>query len=91
MHARVRDRGARAVSWLRGHDPGLAATRRAGRTAIVMPGLLALGTEVLHSPATANPGAFGAFAMLLMVEFGGPMAAVACGRSWGWPWRGCCW
>ena len=73
MHAQVRDRGARALSWLRGHDPGLAATRRAGRTAIVMPGLLAFGDQVLHEPAAATFGAFGSFAMLLMVEYGGPM------------------
>ncbi|MFC1402089.1 MULTISPECIES: FUSC family protein [Streptacidiphilus] len=64
---------ARAVRWLRAHDPGLAALRRAGRTAIVMPALFALCTQVLHSPAMASFAAFGSFSMLLLVEFTGPM------------------
>jgi len=32
----------RVRSWLRAHDPELAATRRAGRAALVMPALFAL-------------------------------------------------
>lgn len=64
---------ARAVQWLRAHDPGLAAIRRAGRTAIVMPALFALCTQVLHSTAMASFAAFGSFSMLLLVEFTGPM------------------
>jgi len=61
------------LSWLRRHDPGLAATRRAGRTAIVMPALFALCTQVLHSATMASFAAFGSFSMLLLVEFTGPM------------------
>jgi uncharacterized membrane protein YccC len=61
------------MAWLRGHDPGLAATRRAGRTALVMPALFALCSEVFHSPAMASFAAFGSFAMLLLVEFTGTM------------------
>ncbi|WP_084724790.1 FUSC family protein [Streptacidiphilus melanogenes] len=65
--------GSRLLSWLRTHDPGLAATRRAGRTAIVMPALFALCTQVLHAPATASFAAFGSFSMLLLVDYSGPM------------------
>ncbi|MFI6598594.1 FUSC family protein [Nonomuraea sp. NPDC050536] len=61
------------AAWLRRRDPGLAATRRAGRTAVVMPSLFALCTQVFHAPAMATFAAFGAFAMLLLVEFPGPM------------------
>lgn len=72
---RVRDREWRstASAWLRSHDPGLAATRRAGRAAIVASGLFALSMQVIHSSATAYYAAFGCFSMLLFVEFTGPM------------------
>ena len=66
-------RAARWVTWLRGQDPDLAATRRAARTALVMPALFALCTEVLHSPAMASYAAFGSFSMLLLVDYSGPM------------------
>ncbi|MFM9700412.1 FUSC family protein [Streptomyces europaeiscabiei] len=69
-----RFRPERAVSWLRDHDPELAATRRAGRTAIVMPALFALCSEVIGSPTMATFAAFGSFSMLLLVEFTGPIA-----------------
>ncbi|MBF9066982.1 FUSC family protein [Streptacidiphilus sp. NEAU-YB345] len=61
------------LGWLRTHDPGLVATRRAGRTAVVMPALFALCTQVLHSPTMASFAAFGSFSMLLLVDFSGPM------------------
>ncbi|MFI0942986.1 FUSC family protein [Streptomyces sp. NPDC021020] len=64
---------ARALAWLRGRDPGLAATRRAGRGAIVMPGLFALCSQVIGSREMASFAAFGAFAMLLLVDFDGPL------------------
>jgi len=73
MQAPSRIAPERAAQWLRAHDPGLAALRRAGRTAIVMPALFALCTQVLHSPAMASFAAFGSFSMLLLVEFTGPM------------------
>jgi uncharacterized membrane protein YccC len=63
--------GRRVVGWLRARDPGLAATRRAARTAIVMPVLFAFCARVLHAPAVATFAAFGAFAMLLLVDFQG--------------------
>ena len=61
------------LSWLRARDAGLAALRRATRTAIVMPLLFALGTQVLHNANVATFAAFGSFAMLLLADFGGPM------------------
>ncbi|MFD1276829.1 hypothetical protein ACFQ51_48790 [Streptomyces kaempferi] len=63
----------RTLSWLRAHDPELAATRRAVRTAIVMPALFALCGQVIGSPTTATYAAFGSFSMLLLVDFTGPM------------------
>lgn len=62
-----------ALSWLRAHDPELAATRRALRTAIVMPALFALCGQLIGSPTTATYAAFGSFSMLLLVDFTGPM------------------
>ncbi|MFD4601048.1 FUSC family protein [Streptomyces sp. NPDC058464] len=80
-------RAPRWVTWLRGKDPDLAATRRAGRTALVMPALFALCTEVLHSPAMASYAAFGSFSMLLLVDYSGPMverlrAQASLGVAW---------
>lgn len=63
----------RPLAWLRTHDPELAATRRAARTALVMPALFAFCSQVLHSPTMATFAAFGSFSMLLLVEFTGPM------------------
>ncbi|GHK01510.1 FUSC family protein [Streptomyces sp. Y2F8-2] len=62
-----------AAAWLRARDPDLAATRRAGRTAIVMPALFALCGQVIGSPTMAAFAAFGSFSMLLLVDFSGPM------------------
>jgi hypothetical protein len=59
--------------WLGSRDRGLMALRRAGRTAIVMPAMFALGDKVIGNPQLATFAAFGAFAMLLLVDFGGPM------------------
>ncbi|MET1006240.1 MAG: FUSC family protein [Propionibacteriaceae bacterium] len=59
------------LSWLRRHDAGLLALRRAARTAIVMPALFAFGTQVLHNPLAATFAAFGSFALLLLVDLSG--------------------
>ncbi|MEU3518455.1 FUSC family protein [Streptomyces sp. NPDC006654] len=72
---------------MRRRDPDLAATRRAGRTAVVMPALFALCTAVLHSPTMASFAAFGSFSMLLLVDYSGPMverlrAQVALALAW---------
>jgi uncharacterized membrane protein YccC len=57
--------------WLRAHDRGFAALRRAVRAAILMPAAFALGGPVLGNPILATFAALGAFAMLLLVDFGG--------------------
>jgi hypothetical protein len=59
------------LNWLRARDAGLSALRRAARTAIVMPSMFAIGTKVLGNPTLATFAAFGSFAMLLLVDFGG--------------------
>jgi hypothetical protein len=61
------------LRWLTQHDRDLAALRRAGRTAIVMPAMFALGEKVIENPVIATFAAFGSFAMLLLVDFGGPL------------------
>ncbi len=66
---------SRALRWLARRDHDLVALRRAGRAAIVMPAMFALGEEVIGNPALATFAAFGSFAMLLLVDFGGPMRA----------------
>jgi hypothetical protein len=57
--------------WLRAHDLNYSATRRAARAAILMPAMLALGTKVIDNPEMSFFLVFGAFAMLLMVDFAG--------------------
>jgi uncharacterized membrane protein YccC len=59
--------------WLRSHDPGYVALRRAGRTALVMPAMFAVGDKLIGNPAVATFAAFGSFAMLLLVDFAGPI------------------
>jgi Fusaric acid resistance protein-like len=61
------------LQWLRRRDPDLAALRRAGRAAIVMPAMFALGEEALGNPVVATFAAFGSFAMLLLVDFAGSL------------------
>ena len=73
MRGPGRIRLGRVPVWLRAHDPELAATRRAARTALVMPALFALCSQVFDSPTMATYAAFGSFSMLLLVEFTGPM------------------
>ena len=61
----------KAWAWLGRHDAGYGATRRAGRTAIVMPALFAFGSEVVGNVDVATFAAFGTFAMLLFADFTG--------------------
>src|ERR1700748_757056 len=63
----------RPVRWLGQPDRGFAALRRATRAAIIMPSMFALGDKVIGNPQVATFAAFGSFAMLLLVDFGGPM------------------
>jgi uncharacterized membrane protein YccC len=60
--------------WLGQRDRGFAALRRATRTAVIMPAMFALGDKVIGDPQVATFAAFGSFAMLLLVDFGGTMA-----------------
>src|SRR6202451_504740 len=53
---------------------GLPPLLRAPRAAIIMPAMFALGDKVIGNPQLATFAAFGSFAMLLLVDFGGPMA-----------------
>src|SRR6201984_441178 len=62
------------LRWLGQRDRSFAALRRATRTAIIMPAMFALGDKVIGNPQLATFAAFGSFAMLLLVDFGGPMA-----------------
>jgi Fusaric acid resistance protein-like len=59
--------------WLGQHDRDYAALRRAARTAIIMPSMFAIGDKVIDNVAVATFAAFGSFAMLLLVDFGGPI------------------
>lgn len=59
--------------WLRQHDPGYGALRRATRTAVIMPAMFAIGDQVIANPYVATFAAFGSFAMLLLVDFSGPI------------------
>ncbi len=63
----------RLGSWLGRHDPGYGAVRRAGRTAIVMPALFAVGVGVIRNGDVATFAAFGSFSMLMFVDFNGTM------------------
>ena len=50
----------------------LAALKSAVRAAIVMPAVFALADKVIDKPQTSILAAFGSFAILVLVEFGGP-------------------
>jgi uncharacterized membrane protein YccC len=52
--------------------PDLAALKSAARAAIVMPAVFALADKVIGRPQTSIFAAFGSFALLVLVEFGGP-------------------
>ena len=54
------------LQWLAQRDRDLAALRRAGRAAIVMPAMFALGDKVIENAAVATFAPFGPFAMLLL-------------------------
>jgi uncharacterized membrane protein YccC len=60
------------LSAFRIRDPGLASLRSAGRAAIVIPAVFAFADKVIGDPELATFAAFGSFAMLVLVEFGGP-------------------
>src|SRR4051812_13086170 len=82
LRARHRFLDVSPLTWLRRHDPGLRALRRAARVAIVMPLLFAFGTQVLHDADVATFSAFGSFALLLLVEVNGSRAERVQGIAW---------
>jgi Fusaric acid resistance protein-like len=69
----VREQLVHPLRWLGLRDRDLAALRRAGRAAIVMPAVFAFCEEVIGDATSALFAAFGSFAMLVMVDFRGPM------------------
>jgi uncharacterized membrane protein YccC len=69
----VRRQWEHLLQWLGGRDHDLAALRRAGRAAIVMPAVFAFCDQVIGDATTALFGAFGSFAMLVLVDFHDPM------------------
>jgi uncharacterized membrane protein YccC len=50
----------------------LAALKSAARAAIVIPAVFALADKVIEQPQTSIFAAFGSFAVLVLVDFGGP-------------------
>jgi hypothetical protein len=70
------------LTWIRRRDRSLLALRRAARTAIIAPALLALGKEVLDDTQIATFAVFGTFAMLMMVDFPGPIRARVQAEAW---------
>src|SRR5947208_16757428 len=67
-------RGLRAaILQLRLSDPGLASLRSAARAAVVMPAVFAFADKVIANPQTALFAAFGSFALLVLVDFTGPL------------------
>jgi uncharacterized membrane protein YccC len=61
------------MHWLRSQDPDLLVLKRSVRGAVVMPSVFALAHAVFSDPQVALFGAFGSFALLLLVEFTGPV------------------
>src|SRR2546423_2564054 len=64
---------ARSLLRLRLDDPQLASLKGAARAAIVMPAVFAVADKVIQDPQTAIFAAFGSFAMLVLVDFTGPL------------------
>jgi hypothetical protein len=54
-------------------DPSLASLKSAARAGVVMPAVFAFADKVIGDPQTALFAAFGSFAMLVLVDFTGPV------------------
>jgi len=66
--------GARAaVPQLRLTDPDRGALKAAARAAIVIPAVFAVAHELIGDPQTSLFAAFGSFALLVLVDFAGPL------------------
>ncbi len=62
---------ARVLRWIRSQDPDLLVVKRSVRAAVIMPLVFGLAHATFSNPQVALFGAFGSFALLLMVEFTG--------------------
>jgi uncharacterized membrane protein YccC len=60
-----------ALRWLRAKDPELLVVKRSVRAAVVMPLVFAIAHFAFSNPQVGLFGAFGSFALLLLVEFTG--------------------
>ena len=67
--------GRGVVKWYRSKDPDLLVLKRSVRAAVIMPLVFLLAHEAFSNPQVALFGAFGSFALLLLVEFTGPPRA----------------
>jgi uncharacterized membrane protein YccC len=59
------------MGWVRSKDPDLLVIKRSVRAAVIMPSVFALTHALFSNPQVALFGAFGSFALLLLVEFTG--------------------
>ena len=66
---------SQVVRWLTAKDPQLLVVKRSVRAAIVMPSVFALAHVLSSNPQVSLFGAFGSFALLLLVEFRGRLRA----------------
>ncbi len=62
---------SRWVGWVRAKDPELLAVKRSVRAAVVMPLVFGLTHVLFSNPQVSLFGAFGSFALLLLVDFSG--------------------
>ena len=60
-------------AWLVRHDPGLRATKRSVRAAVLVPIVFALARYGTHNSQTPLFAVFGSVSLLLFVDFGGPL------------------
>jgi uncharacterized membrane protein YccC len=61
----------RAASWIKAKDPGYLAVKRSIRAAVVVPAVFGLTHSLFADGQVGLFGAFGAFALTLMVDFPG--------------------
>ncbi len=60
------------MRWIRSKDPDLLVVKRSVRAAVVVPSVFAIAHAAFSDPQVGLFGAFGSFALLLLVEFTGP-------------------
>ena len=59
------------AAWIRSKDPDLLVVKRSVRAAVVIPAVFAVTHAIFSDPQVSLFGAFGSFALLLLVEFTG--------------------